>query len=565
MKYLLLFLLQIQMAFALCEDCEISMEYGDTYVVADTAVRNAVKQGLNRPPYPNFITFDWVSDLLDKRNSYSGYRRRFEYLLQWSEDNLADIIPPVKQDIQELNEKIGSLQSSIDPDVKSIQYHQYFLNQKTSYLQDIIKELPIIQSTLSQGLSEVTRLCEQVYTLCIEQHNDKNSFYERGLTYYDQGKFLESITDISKFLETGQMIQNQDNPSDIYLAQGKSYSDLALYNEAIEALTKAIQCNPENKEAYLERAGAYFEIGDYDGSIQDFLTSGYRTTPIDSSKLDYAVGFLTGASSGLREALVQFIPGLLNSAKGLSSAIWSLAISPEQFSEDVWDACSSFIQFLSTHPNPEILESISPKLKALWYDRASLTPQQQGEYLGSLISKNGVELFGAVGAMKAYREIRRANMIATLETLATSKPKVIEKSAEWAAKHADVIKKMRVDEAFVKSLRKQNLSESAIRKTLHELGYETFRWPKNVPENFKVNFSQKNFGMEYVDPKSPHNSVRVMPGDPHSQYPWQNDTYVVHKRNSKFLDVNGKEVERKSKESHIPFDKFDFNKQNDQI
>lgn len=44
----------------------------------------------------------------------------------------------------------------------------------------------------------------------------------------------------------------------------------------------------------------------------------------------------------------------------------------------------------------------------------------------------------------------------------------------------------------------EDFSESAIRKTLHELGYETFSRPKGLPESFKANFSQKNFGMVYM-------------------------------------------------------------------
>jgi tetratricopeptide (TPR) repeat protein len=552
---MILILFPFQIIFALCKHCQFEMEAGDTYLIANRTLREAKKLGLSRPK-PRYLTCDWISDFLENTYSYSRYRRKFEYLLEYAEEDFADCSLYVNNDIQESTEKIARLQASMDPDLKSICYYQSRLDQKNSYLQKIAKELPVIQSTLSQGLTEITRACEQLYTLCIEEHNDKNSFYERGLTYYDQGKFLESIGDISKFLDTGQMIPNQDNPSELYLAQGRCYSDLALYDQAIEALTEAIHANPENKEAYLERAGAYFEIGDFDSSIQDYLTSGFRTTPIDSSKLDLALGFIIGASSGIQEALVEFIPGLLNSAKGLSSALWSIAITPQQFSQDMFHACNSLLQFLANHPNPEILEAISPKLKALFYDRDSLTSQEKGEYLGYLLSKNGVELFGAVGAMKVYQQIRRANMLMTLETLAISKPKVIEKSAEWAAKHAEVIKKMRADEAFVKSLRKQNLSESTIRKTLHELGKETFPRPKGVPENFIANFSEKNFGMMYIDPSNKQHYIRVMPGEPKSPNLKQQKPYVIHRIRDDAVDIAGEKVHPKSEFAHIDLEEY---------
>ena len=48
-----------------------------------------------------------------------------------------------------------------------------------------------------------------------------------------------------------------------------------------ESLSKAINMDPKNEDAILERATCYFEIGDYEKSIKDFLDSGIKINKID--------------------------------------------------------------------------------------------------------------------------------------------------------------------------------------------------------------------------------------------------------------------------------------------
>jgi len=63
-------------------------------------------------------------------------------------------------------------------------------------------------------------------------------------------------------------------------------------------------------------------------------------------------------------------------------------------------------------------------------------------------------------------------------------------------------------------------------------------------------------GTRYVDPANPHNSVRVMPGDPNSPFPNSQKPYVRHMRNGQSLDVNGNVVPKNTPEAHIPLKKF---------
>ena len=56
------------------------------------------------------------------------------------------------------------------------------------------------------------------------------------------------------------------------------------------------------------------------------------------------------------------------------------------------------------------------------------------------------------------------------------------------------------------------------------------------------------------------NNVRVQGGNPNSSYPAQQKPYVKQTKNGKTIDVNGKQVDSKSKEAHIPKEDFKFKK-----
>ena len=48
---------------------------------------------------------------------------------------------------------------------------------------------------------------------------------------------------------------------------------MGKYEQAIEALSAAIKKDPKNKAAYFHRAAAYFETGNFDEALNDYLRS----------------------------------------------------------------------------------------------------------------------------------------------------------------------------------------------------------------------------------------------------------------------------------------------------
>ena len=85
---------------------------------------------------------------------------------------------------------------------------------------------------------------------------------------------------------------------------------------------------------------------------------------------------------------------------------------------------------------------------------------------------------------------------------------------------------------------------------------------KQVPPDWTMKASKKGEGTVFKDPKNPSgNNVRVQSGNPKSPNPAQQKPYVKQTQNGKPVDVNGKQVDPKSKEAYVPKEDFRFKKQ----
>ena len=82
--------------------------------------------------------------------------------------------------------------------------------------------------------------------------------------------------------------------------------------------------------------------------------------------------------------------------------------------------------------------------------------------------------------------------------------------------------------------------------------------PEGIPADWIVKPSKTGGGIRYIDPKNPHNSVRVMPGDPDSPFPNSRQPYVRHLQHGQSLDVHGNVVPKNTPDAHIPLRDFHF-------
>jgi hypothetical protein len=195
--------------------------------------------------------------------------------------------------------------------------------------------------------------------------------------------------------------------------------------------------------------------------------------------------------------------------------------------------------------------------------------ERRGELAGLAIGEFGFNLLSGhllvkgTQAVSLLRKAQKADALYSLEVMSKSSlasEELLQKSEQFASKHAEAVQKWKQDENYLKSLKHQNLSEQQIRQILHQTGYQTFPRPAGIPENFVVKFTDKGCGMKYVDPKNKNYEIRVMPGKPHSPFPLQQKPYVKQEIGKGLaLDKNGNIVLLESPEAHIPLDEFIFN------
>lgn len=86
--------------------------------------------------------------------------------------------------------------------------------------------------------------------------------------------------------------------------------------------------------------------------------------------------------------------------------------------------------------------------------------------------------------------------------------------------------------------------------------------PAGIPDNWIEKPSAKGGGTEWINPTNPNDRVRVMPGNPSSDYKEQQGPYVKDQNNGAFVDKNGQPIggprPGNTPESHIPYEDYVF-------
>jgi len=102
------------------------------------------------------------------------------------------------------------------------------------------------------------------FTQALELDPELSEAYEkRGMLYYFQGKYNQTIHDFKKVAELTPFA------SEPYHMLGLAYIKLENVDEAIVNLTQAIKLDPTNSTAYSYRSEAYFKKGMIEEAIRD--------------------------------------------------------------------------------------------------------------------------------------------------------------------------------------------------------------------------------------------------------------------------------------------------------
>jgi hypothetical protein len=239
--------------------------------------------------------------------------------------------------------------------------------------------------------------------------------------------------------------------SDFLLEQGTVLNNLLLHKDAIQVLTNAIDWNSSNRDAYIERALAYFETNQFALALQDYESAkkltivppfrqgiskgvAFSAMYIPENKTEFSSGLISGAVDGAKLSTTEFFPSLLGSCRGILSGLWAFVCSPKEVSQDMIDTAYVLGEFVSTNGAVECLHCVVPELRDLSVSWKGINDFSRGQKIGYIIGKYGIDIFAPLGALKGISKVKalkRANTMCTLEACAASeakKAKILEES-----------------------------------------------------------------------------------------------------------------------------------------
>ncbi|MCX6989860.1 MAG: polymorphic toxin type 50 domain-containing protein [Chlamydiae bacterium] len=384
-------------------------------------------------PFEITRRIEWYEDLNSKNPTYHWKENTF--LFKKNYGSVPHVFRVLKNDIKKYYE---SSENFLDARIQDLSnkipvYERFILVDRLINKKTLTKRKKEIQALYKKKLSFVEQketaaleACKESLDWCIDNHHSPSAYYNRGLFDYLEGNTIDALDRLTIALKGSDTDLFAKLQEDAILLKGQTELEAGLYADAVLTLTELINKNPEKKEAYFERATGYFELGDFDLSLQDYLQSKVALPVISSTSLDmipFSKGLTLGIVQGGVQGGTEFIPSLLASLQGLSQGLWAFAQDPVDVSADFVDASKACVNFIREHTPLETLQELVPELQDLIAKWDGLEDQIKGELTGQIIGKCGVDIFAGVGvtkAMNSYRLLKKANNMMTFEAMAIS-------------------------------------------------------------------------------------------------------------------------------------------------
>ncbi len=171
----------------------------------------------------------------------------------------------------------------------------------------------------------------------------------------------------------------------VVYCQGEQALKTGNYEQAIDHFSQAIAADPQNNEAYLQRAVAYMELEEYEHSLSDYSTySAQETLPSKdtlSNTVDFGVGFAKGLPKGVME-----------SGHQLAAFASELVSHPIDTGNNVCRAFTSLAKLALSQEWATLSQSLAPEVCQLINEWNLLSSQQQGERSGYIFAKYGGDI-----------------------------------------------------------------------------------------------------------------------------------------------------------------------------
>jgi hypothetical protein len=216
-------------------------------------------------------------------------------------------------------------------------------------------------------------------------------------------------------------------------------------------LTEAIAKNPFLKEAYLERAASYYELGEFDKAIEDYAMQEMSPRDVDSS--EFAKGFMGGAVLGCADAVIEFIPNTISCLQGLGHFLWSAVQHPIEAPREVIIHVLEICSILKECSPYELSQIAIPELGDLMAEWDEIEDQERGQKMGHLLGKFGTELLSPLaikkgaGLFNRLKDLKKAEKLVALECLsdASTNEKMVEAATKWAKGRNEKLSKIKLE------------------------------------------------------------------------------------------------------------------------
>ena len=297
-----------------------------------------------------------------------------------------------------------------------------------------------ILSTIPETIIPIYK--ELIESCCHHQSYNMVPMYNRGLIALMEGNIDGSLSDIISFIELAKK-NGKENllTSEVFQKQGEAFLEVGLYHEAIESLNTAIANDPKNLEAYFQRASAYFEVGDFEKSLDDYIFSKKPDyfVPNNIAPNEFMDAFSRAAFNGACDAACDFVPSLCNTFYGMGECLWAFGEHPidsvNNLASAGYEIAEHIVDYLKTVDRDKLHE-YADELVGLYENFNQLTDHEKGELVGYTVGKYGVDIFAGSAAIKgisAFKKLKEANRICNLESMTisvSSKEAVISKGLQ---------------------------------------------------------------------------------------------------------------------------------------
>ncbi|MDP1609385.1 MAG: polymorphic toxin type 50 domain-containing protein [Chlamydiales bacterium] len=383
----------------------------------------------------------------------SEYNERLRKEVELHRENIEAIqrISETGRDVTYRNGRVIGPAYSIGEAYNAESWLQHEREQLTFSLKELGEEneFALWRAKLDKTYNKMDALLQEIFFWCLQHHQTEGISFRATIESLLQKDYLEAmqlLRHLLNILENKSFSANELGK--IHLLRGQVESEYGQYAQAIESLTAAIAKNPSGQEAYLERAAAYFELGDFEQAIEDYLQSDFSSIETEQGGVeweqitDIGLGIALGLVKGVGNGCIEYIPQILNSLHGLSRGLWAFCAHPVGASTAFVRASLDCIDYLREHSTQEMIDQMAPELKALLNRFDRLEAFEKGESIGEVIGKFGIDILLTKGTGKAYSSLKRANQYMTLEALASpsGKQTIVKEASEYLARREQVLK-----------------------------------------------------------------------------------------------------------------------------